>query len=252
MPCLPIAGVVFDLDDTLHDDTLSFRQAAAHVALELQDRSGVLVEDIVAAYVKRLSAFWSTLSAESVRANMRGVRERMWAATLSDVGLDPALAAESARRYDAFRREHFILWPGVGDILLQLRKCGSKLALLTNGFAETHREKIEMLGLATAFDEIFISDEVGMVKPDPNLFLLVLERLGVPAENATMIGDRHSKDIAGAHSVGMSTIWLDLHGEMVPTGAKIADARVANISGAIQVLQESIHSRLSHVEGKMS
>jgi len=117
-----------------------------------------------------------------------------------------------------------------------LRTRGLRLALVTNGFAETHREKIVLLQLEDAFDEVFIADEVGMLKPDPRLFALACERLGVLPAAAAMVGDRYERDIRGAHDVGLFTVWLNVRDETVPSGAPRPDAIVTAIADVERVL----------------
>ena len=107
---------------------------------------------------------------------------------------------------------------------------------MTNGFAETHREKIGLLRLETAFDEIFIADEVGMMKPDPRLFRLAAERLGVGARACAMVGDRFERDVTGAQAAGMYAVWMNVRGEQLPAGATAPDATVAGLAEVEGVL----------------
>jgi putative hydrolase of the HAD superfamily len=102
--------------------------------------------------------------------------------------------------------------------------------------AETHREKIVLLELEDAFDEIFIADEVGMVKPDPRLFRLAAQRLGVAPERCAMVGDRYERDVRGAHDAGMFTVWMNVRNESVPPNAPAPGAIVATIGDVEAVL----------------
>jgi HAD superfamily hydrolase (TIGR01549 family) len=154
----------------------------------------------------------------------------MWGAALHDVGIDdPELAQRCGADYNRFRRGFLVLWPGVVELLADLRAAGCKLALITNGFSETHREKITVLQLEDAFDEIFIADEVGMVKPDRRLFQLAADRLHVEAGRCAMVGDRYDRDVSGAHEAGMFTVWVNVRGERIPPGGTPPDAIVRTI-----------------------
>jgi putative hydrolase of the HAD superfamily len=234
-------GVLFDLDDTLHDDTEAYRSAAADVAQEIALAHGVAPDRVLAAYVAETEAFWKALSHEHLGTQLAGVRERMWQAALVASGVDdPGLAVRCAASYLHYRRQYLKLWPGVAELLAKLRSEGCKLGLITNGFAETHREKIELLGLSESFDAIFIADEVGMVKPDPRLFALACERLGVEPARAVMVGDRYHRDVTGAHAAGLGTIWLDIHAERIPAGGPLPDVTVtsiAHVAAALAVLR---------------
>lgn len=162
----PLAAVLFDLDDTLHDDTATYRGAAGRVAHDVAGTHAIEADALLAAYVAQAETFWQSLGAESLGTPLVDVRAKMWRAALGAVGLsDEALAARCGVHYNRYRRELLQLWPGALELLARLRDGGCKLALITNGFAETHREKIALLALEDAFDEIFIADEVGLLNP---------------------------------------------------------------------------------------
>ncbi len=238
---LPLAAVVFDLDDTLHDDTLSFNSAAQHVATTcFSDHE--LGARAAAAYVRELERFWQALSEASVSRSVVGMRERVWTVALASIPDAPQIGAECAKVYDAYRREHFVLWDGVRELLLTLRGFGSRVGLLTNGFRETHREKIALLGLEDLLDAVIISDEVGMVKPNPAIFQLMSERLGVPASQTTMVGDRYDKDILGAKSVGMKTIWLNIRQESLSATDPQPEHTVADFRGVANILRATMQA----------
>jgi putative hydrolase of the HAD superfamily len=239
---LVLDAVVFDLDDTLHDDTLSHQEAARRVAATCftDPRLG---ERVAEAYVSRLQRFWSGITGGAVTERVTGMRERVWREALEEVpGAAPELGARCAEAYERYLREHFVLWDGVRELLRDLRAHGSKLALLSNGFAETHREKIELLALDPFFDLSIVSDEVGMVKPEPRIFRLVSERLGVKPERMTMVGDRFEKDIAGAQTVGMRTLWVNVRGESPREGLAHPDVTVGSFREADLVLRAAMES----------
>lgn len=233
----PLAAVLFDLDDTLHDDTATFRRAAERVVQDVAAERDVDAAALFEAYVGQAESFWINLAPEHLGTPLVGLRARMWLAALRDVGIDDALLAERCgQSYNRYRKDHLKLWPGALELLVALRGRGLKLGLVTNGFAETHREKLTLLNLEEAFDEIFIADEVGMIKPDPRLFRLACERLGALPRASAMVGDRYERDIRGAHAVGLYTVWLNVRGEDVPSGGPEPDAMVASIDRVESVL----------------
>ena len=82
-----------------------------------------------------------------------------------------------------------------------------KTGLLSN-FSNELRPKIENeWAISCAFDEIIISCEVGMIKPNPAIFNLMLDRLGVKANESVFIDDR-IKNIDGAKDMGFHTIFF--------------------------------------------
>ncbi|MBD5654423.1 MAG: HAD family hydrolase [Candidatus Eremiobacteraeota bacterium] len=226
----PLAAVLFDLDDTLHGDTRAYHVAAHRVADSLARDYGIEAQTVFDAYVAGADRFWKTLSEETLREPLAGLRSRLWNEAMRAVGIDDWSRAERCGvEYNMARKESLEIWPGALELLASLRRRGLKLALITNGIAETHREKIALLQLEDAFDEFFIADEVGLIKPDPRVFRLAAQRLGVRTEACAMVGDRFERDVRGGHATGMFTVWMNVRDERVPAGGPQPDAIVTDV-----------------------
>ncbi|MFN2449430.1 MAG: HAD family hydrolase [Candidatus Baltobacteraceae bacterium] len=223
-------AVLFDLDDTLHDDTLAFTTAAQDVAHEVAAEHGIDALALKKAYIAEAEGFWHRLSGEQVRTRMTHLRETLWANALGAVGLsDPALAQTSASNYYSYRQKRYELFPGALDLLRGLKARGIKIGLVTNGFSETHRDKLAVLQIAEYFDALFLPDETGLVKPDPMLFAQACRRLGVAPAHSVMVGDRYDRDITGAAQAGLYTIWVNVRADALPPGAAVPDVTVERI-----------------------
>lgn len=222
--------VLFDLDDTLHDDTLAYTSAAEEVAREVAAEHNIDALKLKAAYVAQAEGFWKHLDALALEKKLEFVREELWEAALHDVGIDDrGMAKSAAANYHVYRKKYLKLFPGAVDLLRGLRECGLKLGLVTNGFSQTHHEKIALLQIGEYFDAIFLADEVGMVKPDPLLFAHACTRLNSSPSQSAMVGDRYERDISGAIEAGLYTVWMNIHKASVPPGAPKPDATVGTI-----------------------
>jgi 2-haloacid dehalogenase len=228
---------LFDLDDTLHDDTAAYQSAAEEVAREVAAEHGIDALALKAAYIVQAEGFWSRLDSESLKEKLAVTRARLWRSALDSVGVeDDAVARRSADNYNAYRKKYFTLYPGAAELLRGLRQRGMKLGMITNGLSETHREKIALLRIGELFDAIFIADEVGMIKPDPLLFAHACTTLRSSPSHTAMVGDRYDRDIRGAHDAGLFTVWVNVRDERVPAGAPPPDATCATISDVARVL----------------
>ena len=87
------------------------------------------------------------------------------------------------------------------------------LAIVTNGASDLQREKIDGSKLAKYFDAIVIAGDVGIRKPEPEIFEIVLQRIQMKQDEAIMIGNALDSDIIGAQKVGIKTIWLNRNKE---------------------------------------
>lgn len=231
-----LAAVLFDLDDTLHNDTHAYQSAACEVAEWIAAGHGVDAHALFEAYIAHTSRYWSALSAEHLNMPIAESRYELWASALADAGItDQATIRAAAERYGVCRRKYYSPFPGTLDVLATLRERGMKLGMITNGFAETHYEKLELLGLQSAFDAVLCADEVGMVKPDPKIFLHACELLGTPPARAAMVGDRYFRDVIGARDAGLFTVYINVHSERIPAEAA-PDASVHGIREVLAVL----------------
>ena len=225
--------MLFDLDDTLHDDTLAYKSAAEEVAREVAAERGIDALALKSAYVAAAERFWTKLSAEQLQTKLAVTRPRLWQDALAAIGIDDEpLALRSAGNYHAYRKKYFELFPGALDVLRGLKARGFMLGLVTNGFAETHREKIAILQIGELFDAIFIADEVGMLKPDPLLFTHACAELGSSPANCAMVGDRYERDMRGAIAAGLFSVWMNVHCETLEPDAPRPDVTVASITEA--------------------
>jgi 2-haloacid dehalogenase len=96
-------------------------------------------------------------------------------------------------------------YSGTIEILKQFKQAGYPLYGLSNWSAETFpyaREKYDFFDL---FDDFVISGEVGQVKPDPEIFQIMLEKIGKPAEECLFIDDSLT-NINQAQKMGFGTI----------------------------------------------
>jgi len=99
---------------------------------------------------------------------------------------------------------------GAAQALLEaLRSRGIKTGVVLNSWPDPGRVlrgDIERAGLTELLDTIVISSEVGMRKPDPGIFRLALDELGVEPHDAMFVGDRLETDVQGAAKLGMTTV----------------------------------------------
>lgn len=91
--------------------------------------------------------------------------------------------------------------------VLQRLKTKYKLVLVSNFYGNIHTI-LEDFGLLCYFEQVIESSVVGVRKPNPAIFSLGVEALGMAAEHVVVVGDSYSKDILPAHTIGCNTVWL--------------------------------------------
>ncbi|MDB4489377.1 HAD family hydrolase [bacterium] len=98
-------------------------------------------------------------------------------------------------------------WPGLREVLLQLKASGVRLGVFSDYAPES---KLEALGVRDLFDVALAATdrEVNRFKPDPRGFILGAERLGAAPGSTVYVGDRADVDGVGAEAAGMPSVIL--------------------------------------------
>ena len=97
--------------------------------------------------------------------------------------------------------------------LLEYLKPNYHLHLITNGFQEVQHTKLNGSGLEPFFETLTVSEEVGVKKPNPEIFHYALRKAHASVGESLMIGDEMAVDIDGARAIGMDTVFLNLKNE---------------------------------------
>jgi HAD superfamily hydrolase (TIGR01549 family) len=135
------------------------------------------------------------------------VEHRPYAELLAELGVedtDRFIRLE----HEAWRPAHQVL-SSAQAMLVSLRRRGLKTGIVANSWPEPARllrADVERYALAGELDVQVWSEEVGARKPEPEIFMHALERLGVDPVDALFVGDGLETDVQGAGDVGMTTV----------------------------------------------
>lgn len=182
-------AVIFDLDGTLVDTPRAivetFTAAFASMGVQAQDPS-------------------------AIRATIGLPLERAFSKLLG-VPLEDGLVAQGVKQYQVFFKELILpkagqlLFPGVAEGLVTLRTQGFTLAVATSKFYASADALLKAAGLRDHFSMVVGADQVKQPKPNPEMGLMILRTLGIPAERAVMVGDT-THDLLMAKAAGMRSV----------------------------------------------
>ena len=125
-----------------------------------------------------------------------------------------------------------VLIDGARETLRTLSKRYS-IGIATNGLSAIQRARLR--GLEDLVDKVFVSEEMGVIKPLEDFFHYILRDRGVRADECLMIGDSLSSDIAGAKAVGMDCCWFNPTG-MQNTTPFIPTYEITALTELIEIL----------------
>ncbi|WP_456467965.1 HAD family hydrolase [Archaeoglobus sp.] len=185
-----IKAVIFDLDNTLVD----FVEAKVKACRAVINRIGCGDANELLQYFLRWRHGFE--SHENI------------ADYLKDKGVySDELYKECRKIYDEVKLESIRLYPGIKNVLSNLKQKGIKLAVVTdaeNGHAISRLQKTDLLKY---FDIIISADMTGKRKPEPDSLLLALKKLGVKAEETAIVGDSLRRDIEAGKRLGILTVY---------------------------------------------
>ncbi|MGC6588270.1 HAD family hydrolase [Paenibacillus sp. Dod16] len=234
---MPIAAVLFDLDDTLLWDERSVEEAFEVTCQAGADETGVDAKALLAAVREEARALYESYDTfaftkmiginpfEGLWANFTAgsqpefrqlqelapvYRKESWRRGLQRLGVDnETLAQTLAEQFAAERRTRPYVYEETFEVLKELQG-NVKLLLLTNGSPDLQQEKLDGVPeLVPYFDHIIISGDYGRGKPDVSIFQHALDLLGVEADQAVMVGDKLTTDIKGGNAAGLHTVWIN-------------------------------------------
>lgn len=136
--------------------------------------------------------------------SLRGIIDR--ACENLSIPVDEAARQALVRvREERFRKMLTLMAPEIVDTVRKLKEMGLKIGLISNADVGD-RLHWEDSPAQPYFDDSIWSCDVGLVKPDPAIYRLSLERLGVLPEEALFVGDGGSDELRGAKDVGLMTV----------------------------------------------
>lgn len=212
---MPYPYLLFDADNTLFD----FDQAERNAHLLLCRAHGL-------AFSEEGYQLYHKCNADLWRDFDRGLCTKEY------------LLVERFRRYlaitgeranpEALNRDHLralgegaMLLPGAEELCRVLSR-DHRLYLLTNAVASVQKTRFANSAIAPYFQGVFISEEVGVGKPDPAYFEYVFRAVpGLARDNALVIGDSLTSDIQGANNAGLPCCWFNPKGQPRPQGLRI-------------------------------
>lgn len=200
-----IKHILFDLDHTLWDfetnSNIAMRELYRNYDLKRYFSSYEAFHNTYLAYNTQL---WADYAKNIVSKTEVSVGR--FYKPLINIGIDDyQLATEMANFYleATSRRKHLL--PFALETIRRLHR-NYHLHIATNGFKEVQYKKIATSGIGRYIDNIFISEEIGAMKPTKQFFEYIFKKLKTNVTECIMVGDNPESDIRGAMEIGMRSV----------------------------------------------
>jgi YjjG family noncanonical pyrimidine nucleotidase len=112
-----------------------------------------------------------------------------------------------------------------------------RMVIITNGISQVQRSRLSLSPIKAYFEDIFISEEIGVSKPAGPYFDAVFAGIGhPPRESVLVIGDSLSSDMRGGINFGLDTCWFNPDGIQKPADMPI-NHEIKNLGQLLDILK---------------
>lgn len=126
--------------------------------------------------------------------------------------------------------------PNAIEILKELRFRGYKIFAGTNGVGNTQNKRLKDSKMIDLFDDIFISEEMGVEKPSLKFFQMIFDKYDyMKKEETLMIGDSLASDIKGANNFGIDCVWFNPYKKI--SEKQLPTYEISSLNELIEILK---------------
>ena len=226
-----IKAVIFDLDNTLLD-FMTMKKEAVMSALSSMKEAGLDI-DVDNSYkeimdIYEVSGWENQLVFDKFLKNKLGY-------------IDNKYLAAGIVAYRRAKETNLKAYPNVEKTLNHLLENNIKLAIVSDAPSREAWMRIYYLGLHSFFETVITFDESGERKPSPTPFKLALGRLNLSKDEVLMVGDWPERDMVGASSVGIKTIFAK-YGDAFGVEKSGANWDIEDIYEVVNIIDEINHA----------
>ncbi|EIU6776951.1 HAD-IA family hydrolase [Vibrio parahaemolyticus] len=217
-----LKAIFFDMDETLCGTSQADKAAGQKFAAWIQ-QTYPQISDPQAFLQRYLQGVYKKLNAEfpqlvALLPDENAFRCGLIQTILAENGIhiDAEQAQQAQHYFDSARMGAFTFFPGVKEMLTDLRK-HYKLVVITNGPIFSQHPKLKATQMDEWVDHIIVGGEEPEEKPAASIFQKALNLVDIKPEEALHIGDSLAADIAGANNMGILSVWVNATGASNPT-----------------------------------
>lgn len=224
-----IKAVLFDVDNTLID-FMKMKRSSCTAAINAMINAGLNMSEKDA--LKLFYELYEIHGIESQRIFQKFTKKVYGKENYK-------LISHGVIAYRKMRESYLVPYSNTVPTLLELKKQGYKLAIVSDAPIMEAWMRIASLKLDDIFDEIITKADARKQKTSTAPFKVALKRLNIKPEEAIMIGDRIARDVNTAKKLGIHTIYARYGDENPPVEGKSgADFEIETISDVLKVLEK--------------
>ena len=200
-----IKAILWDVDGTLLDFHASERAAIRTLFQEFH--LGVCTEEMILRYSGINDDLWKRLEREEV--SKKEVLIGRFETFFKELGLDPSIASDFNEQYQLSLGDTIVFRDDSYRIVESLKGKVKQYAV-SNGTIVAQTKKLRLSGLGELMDGVFLSEDLGVEKPNIGFFEKVFQNIpGFAKEEIMIVGDSLTSDILGGNNAGIITCWYN-------------------------------------------
>ena len=204
-----IKHIFFDLDHTIWDFDRNAEETLHELYLKyrLNELGLSSAADFISTYTANNHRLWADYHLGKITKET--LRAERFHKTFIELGIHPEKVPHQFENdYVQISPTKKNLFAGSEKVLTYLQKKYT-LHIISNGFKETTLTKMHLSGLNPYFENVIISEDVGVNKPDKAIFEYALNKAAAQKQESIMIGDSIEADIRGAQAYGIKAIYFN-------------------------------------------
>lgn len=201
---MPLRYIYFDLDNTLLDHNKAESQSHQAVYDSFPVLRQIPLNRWLETYQEVNHNLW--VRYQNGEIDRHQLHFSRFHDSMVKMGLPTDNSHEIGISYMEMYRENWA-WVDQAEETIELVSKHFNVGIITNGFKETQLKKFEKLSMNRFTRQMVISEELGVLKPDPKVFDYATELAGVSREEILYVGDSYASDVVGGLKAGWKTAW---------------------------------------------
>jgi YjjG family noncanonical pyrimidine nucleotidase len=197
--------IYFDIDDTLLDHMSAQRAALENVYAEFPCLQSIGILEFQQAYKEANNRLWHLYSLGEI--DRAFLEKHRFVDTFEKLGTVCSPHKDIAEFYINDYRSHWN-WISGAKEALDVLAGAFQVGFITNGFSETQKLKVSDFALHQYSDKVIISEDVGFLKPSPEIFQHAELIAKTPSDRILYVGDSYTSDVVGGKTAGWKVAWL--------------------------------------------
>ncbi len=225
-------AILFDLDDTI----LAFSDASMIAWKKCCDEfvinnkvyfNGI---ELFEAVTKTRKWYWSdSVRNKNGRADMENARREVFRYALEILDFkNEQKILETADSYSRMQESLWRLFDGIPKAFEILQENGISMTVITNGKADIQKSKLNRFDINKYFEHVIIDSEVGVSKPNTEIYQIALNKLYLSPEEVCMTGDNLIWDVKAPQELGIFSVWNDFEKKGLPIDTHVIPDMIVN------------------------